>query len=58
MIVAKEMTAPISDAIHLLRRPDGDLYSRMIPAEKKFVGIGKNLPGRAFRIVKKKVTGK
>ena len=46
------------DAIHLLRRPDGDLYSRMIPAEKKFVGIGKNLPGRAFRIVKKKVTGK
>jgi hypothetical protein len=46
------------DAIHLIRRPDGDLYSRMIPAEQKFVGIGKNMPGRVVRILKNKVAGK
>jgi len=46
------------DAIHLIRRPDGDLYSRMIPAEQKFVGIGKNMPGRVARIIKKKVAGR
>jgi MinD superfamily P-loop ATPase len=46
------------DAIHLSRRPDGDLYSRMVPAEKKFVSIGKNMPGRIASIVKAKVSGK
>ena len=46
------------DAIHLIRRPDGDLYSRMIPAEKKFVGIGKNMPGRVAGILKNKIVGK
>ena len=45
------------DAIHLFRRPDGDLYSRMIPAEQKFVGIGKNMPGRVASIIKNKITG-
>ena len=46
------------DAIHLIRRPDGDLYSRMIPAEQKFVGIGKNMPGRIARIVKNKIASR
>ena len=46
------------DAIHLKRRPDGDLYSRMITAEQKFVGIGKNMPGRVARIIKNKFSGK
>ncbi|MCR4668509.1 MAG: FAD-dependent oxidoreductase [Clostridia bacterium] len=46
------------DAIHLKRRPDGDLYSRMITAEKKFAGIGKNMPGRVARIIKNKFSGK
>ena len=46
------------DAIHLIRRPDGDLYSRMIPAEQKFVGIGKNMPTRIAGIIKKKVAGR
>ncbi|MBQ0004569.1 MAG: FAD-dependent oxidoreductase [Clostridiales bacterium] len=45
------------DAIHLTRSL-GDEYSKMIPAEQKFVGIGKNLPKRTFKIVKKKIAGK
>jgi NADPH-dependent glutamate synthase beta subunit-like oxidoreductase len=44
------------DAIHLVRSM-GDEYSRMIPAEQKFIGIGKNIPGRIARIVKNKVAG-
>ena len=43
------------DAIHLIRRPDGDLYSRMMRAEDKFLGIGKNMPVRVAGIIKKKV---
>ncbi len=43
------------DAIHLIRRPDGDLYSRMIPAEQKFIGIGKNMPSRVAGIIKNKI---
>ncbi len=46
------------DAIHLIRRPDGDLYSRMIPAEQKFVGIGKNIPKRVVGIVKNKIASR
>ena len=46
------------DAIHLIRRPDGDLYSRMIPAEEKFVSIGKHMPKRVAGIVKNKVAGR
>ena len=46
------------DAIHLIRRPDGDLYSRMIPAEEKFVSIGKHMPKRVVGIVKNKVAGR
>lgn len=43
------------DAIHLVRSL-GDAYSRMIPAEDKFKGIGKNLPGRVGRIIKHSIT--
>lgn len=43
------------DAIHL-KRSLGDAYSRMIPAEDKFKGIGKNMPGRIGRIIKHKIT--
>jgi ferredoxin len=46
------------DAIHLIRRPDGDLYSRMIPAEQKFIGIGKNMPVRIAGIVKNKIANR
>jgi len=46
------------DAIHLFRLPDGDKYSNMIPAEKKFLGIGKYMPSRVAGIVKKKVAGR
>ena len=46
------------DAIHLFRLPDGDKYSNMIPAEQKFVGIGKYMPSRVAGIIKKKVAGR
>ena len=46
------------DAIHLIRRPDGDLYSRMMRAEDKFIGIGKNMPVRVAGIIKRKVSGR
>ena len=46
------------DAIHLIRRPDGDLYSRMMRAEDKFLGIGKNMPVRIAGIVKNKIARK
>ena len=46
------------DAIHLFRLPDGDKYSNMIPAEQKFVGIGKYMPSRVAGIIKKKIAGR
>jgi len=46
------------DAIHLFRLPDGDKYSNMIPAEQKFVGIGKYMPSRVAGIIKNKVAGR
>jgi ferredoxin len=46
------------DAIHLFRLPDGDKYSNMIPAEQKFLGMGKHIPSRVAGIIKKKVAGK
>ena len=42
------------DAIHLTRAM-GDKYSRMIPAEEKFIGIGKHMPERIVGIVKNKL---
>ena len=45
------------DAIHLIRKM-GDDYSRMVPAEQKFVSIGKNLPKKVVKIVKNSITGK
>ncbi|MCR4804683.1 MAG: FAD-dependent oxidoreductase [Clostridia bacterium] len=45
------------DAIHLVRSM-GDAYSKMIPAEDKFKGIGAYAAKRAIKIVKKKATGK
>lgn len=45
------------DAIHLVRKM-GDDYSRMVPAEQKFVSIGKNLPKKVVKIVKNSITGK
>ncbi len=45
------------DAIHLTRAL-GDAYSRMIPAEDKFLGIGKNMPKRVVSIIKNKVSSK
>ena len=38
------------DAIHLTRAM-GDRYSRMIPAEQKFAGIGKHIPKRVAGII-------
>ena len=38
------------DAIHLTRAM-GDKYSRMIPAEQKFVGIAKHIPKRVTGII-------
>ena len=46
------------DAIHHFRLPDGDKFSNMIPAEKKFVGIGKYMPTRVAGIIKKKIAGR
>ena len=43
------------DAIHL-KRSLGDAYSRMIPAEDKFKGIGKHMPSRIGGIIKHKFT--
>ncbi len=45
------------DAIHLVRSM-GDAYSKMIPAEDKFKGIGKNMPKRVAGIIKNKVSSK
>ncbi len=42
------------DAIHLTRAM-GDAYSKMIPAEQKFIGIGKNLPKSMVNLAKKKI---
>ena len=41
------------DAIHLVRSM-GDAYSKMIPAEDKFKGIGAYAAKRAIKIVRKK----
>ena len=46
------------DAIHLFRLPNGDQFSNMIPAEKKFIGIGKHMPTRIAGIVKNKIARK
>lgn len=46
------------DAIHLVRRPDGDAYSHMVPAEQKFVEIGKYMPKRIAGIIRNKVTSR
>jgi ferredoxin len=46
------------DAIHLYRLPDGDKYSNMIPAEQKFLGMGKHIPSRVAGIIKTKIVGK
>ena len=45
------------DAIHLVRSM-GDAYSKMIPAEDKFKGIGAYAAKRAIKIIKKKAGGK
>lgn len=45
------------DAIHLVRTM-GDAYSRMVPAEQKFVAMGKHIPKRVVGIVKNKVASR
>ncbi len=44
------------DAIHLTRKM-GDAYSKMIPAEQKFVGIGMNLPKKVAAGLKSVASG-